>query len=209
MCTCAFSLSIFMSFLYTNTNERLVVGQGRVPLAYVAHTGTRCAPVPSRFSSSCPCYTKQKCETDSYSGTRCAPVPSRFLFSCPYFTKPETKDGSYSGTRCYPKILKLSYLPYVPSLPYPHIYHRSFSVQVSLFVLVMTHCYWVLLRPPTKVGQSGGVAYIYIYTHTYKCFWGDGGVGGGGGKRGLPLLRSSYRKKWPYLRCETRPPPYL
>ena len=38
--TCAFSLSIFMSFLYTNTNERLVVGQGRVPLAYVAHTGT-------------------------------------------------------------------------------------------------------------------------------------------------------------------------
>ena len=145
-----------MSFLYTNTNERLVVGQGRVPLAYVAHTGTRCAPVPSRFSSSCPCYTKQKCETGSYSGTRCAPVPSRFLSSCPYFTKPETKDGSYSGTRCYPKILKLSYLPYVPSLPYPHIYHRSFSVQVSLFVLVMTHCYWVLLRPPTKVGQSGG-----------------------------------------------------
>ena len=49
MCTCAFSFSIFMSFLYTNTNERLVVGQGRVPLAYVAHTGTRCAPVPSRF----------------------------------------------------------------------------------------------------------------------------------------------------------------
>ena len=38
-----------MSFLYTNTNERLVVGQGRVPLAYVAHTGTRCAPVPIRF----------------------------------------------------------------------------------------------------------------------------------------------------------------
>ena len=163
MCTCAFSLSIFMSFLYTNTNERLEVGQGRVPLAYVAHTGTRCAPVPSRFLSSCPCYTKQKCETGSYSGTRCAPVPSRFLSSCPYFTKPETKDGSYSGTRCYPKILKLSYLPHVPSLPYPHIYHRSFSVQVSLFVLVMTHCYWVLLRPPTKVGQSGGVAYIYIY----------------------------------------------
>ena len=162
MRTCAFSLSIFMSFLYTNTNERLVVAQGRVPLAYVAHTGTRCAPVPSRFSSSCPCYTKQKCETGSYSGTRCAPVPSRFLSSCPYFTKPETKDGSYSGTRCYPKILKLSYLPYVPSLPYPHIYHRSFSVQVSLFVLAMTHCYWVLLRPPTKVGQSGGGS-IYIY----------------------------------------------
>ena len=157
MCTCAFSLSIFMSFLYTNTNERLVVGQGRVPLAYVAHTGTRCAPAPSRFLSSCPCYTKQKCETGSYSGTRCAPVPSRFLSSCP-----ETKDGSYSGTRCYPKILKLSYLPYVPSLPYPHIYHRSCSVQVSLFVLVMTHCYWVLLRPPTKVGQSGGGS-IYIY----------------------------------------------
>ena len=171
MCTCAFSLSIFMSFLYTNTNERLVVGQGRVPLAYVAHTGTRCAPVPSRFSSSCPCYTKQKCETGSYSGTRCAPVPSRFLSSCPYFTKPETKDGSYSGTRCYPKILKLSYLPYVPSLPYPHTYHRSFSVQVSLFVLVMTHCYWVLLRPPTKVGQSGGgVAYIYIYMCIYYIY---------------------------------------
>ena len=96
-------------------------------------------------------------------------MPSRFLSSCPYFTKPETKDGSYSGTRCYPKILKLSYLPYVPSLPYPHIYHRSFSVQVSVFVLVMTHCYWVLLRPPTKVGQSGGggVAYIYIYIYIY------------------------------------------
>ena len=118
--------------------------------------------------SSCPCYTKQKCETGIYSGTRCAPVPSRFLSSCPYFTKPETKDGSYSGTRCYPKILKLSYLPYVPFLPYPHIYHRSFSVQVSLFVLVMTHCYWVLLRPPTKVGQSGGGGGVaYIYTHTY------------------------------------------
>ena len=98
-------------------------------------------------------------------------MPSRFLSSCPYFTKPETKDGSYSGTRCYPKILKLSYLPYVPSLPYPHIYHRSFSVQVSLFVLVMTHYYWVLFRPPTKVGQSGGGSiYIYIhitYIHTY------------------------------------------
>ena len=88
----------------------------------------------------------------------------------PYFTKPETKDGSYSGTRCYPKILKLSYLPYVPSLPYPHIYRRSFSVQVSLFVLIMTHCYWVLLRPPTKVDQWGGGSlyiYIYIHIHTY------------------------------------------
>ena len=90
-------------------------------------------------------------------------MPSRFLSSCPYLTKPESKDGSYSGTRCYPKILKLSYLPYVPSLPYPHIYHRDFSVQVSLFVLVMTHFYWVLLRPPTKVGQWGGVAYIFIF----------------------------------------------
>ena len=51
MHTCAFSLSIFMSFLYTTINERLVVGQGRVPLTDVAHTGTRCAPVPSRFLS--------------------------------------------------------------------------------------------------------------------------------------------------------------
>ena len=42
-------LSIFMSFCYTAINERLVVAQGRVPLAYVTHTGTRCAPVPSRF----------------------------------------------------------------------------------------------------------------------------------------------------------------
>ena len=90
-----------------------------------------------------------------------------YLHVLPYFTKPETKDGSYSGTRCYPKILKLSYLPYVPSLPYPHIYRRSFSVQVSLFVLIMTHCYWVLLRPPTKVGQwGGGSIYIYIHTHS-------------------------------------------
>ena len=38
-----------MSFCYTAINERLVVAQGRVPLAYVTHTGTRCAPVPSRF----------------------------------------------------------------------------------------------------------------------------------------------------------------
>ena len=38
-----------MSFLYTTINQRLVVAQGRVPLAYVTHTGTRCAPVPSRF----------------------------------------------------------------------------------------------------------------------------------------------------------------
>ena len=58
MRTCAFSLSIFMSFLYTTTNERLVVAQGRVPLAYVTHTGPRCAPVPYRFLSSCPYYTK-------------------------------------------------------------------------------------------------------------------------------------------------------
>ena len=49
MHTCAFSLSIFMSFFYTAIHERLVVAQGRVPLAYVTHTGTRCAPVPSRF----------------------------------------------------------------------------------------------------------------------------------------------------------------
>ena len=38
-----------MSFCYTAINERLVVAQGRVPLAYVTHTGTRCAPVPIRF----------------------------------------------------------------------------------------------------------------------------------------------------------------
>ena len=49
MQTCAFSLSIFRSFSYTAINERLVVAQGCVPLAYVTHTGTRCAPVPERF----------------------------------------------------------------------------------------------------------------------------------------------------------------
>ena len=49
MHTSAFSLSIFMSFFYTTINERLAVAQGRVPLAYVTHTGTRCAPVPIRF----------------------------------------------------------------------------------------------------------------------------------------------------------------
>ena len=38
-----------MSFCYTAINERLVVAQGRVPLAYVTHTGTICAPVPIRF----------------------------------------------------------------------------------------------------------------------------------------------------------------
>ena len=79
---------------------------------------------------------------------------------------PKRKTGSYSGTRCYPKILKLSYIPYVPSLPYPISITAILSVQVSLFVLIMTHCYWVLLRPPTKVGQwGGGVAYIYIYRY--------------------------------------------
>ena len=32
----------------------------------------------------------------------------------------------------------------------------------------MTHCYWVLLRPPTKVGQwGGGSIYIYIYIYIY------------------------------------------
>ena len=49
MHTCAFSLSIFMSFFYTTINERLAVAQGRVLLAYVTHTGTRCGPVPIRF----------------------------------------------------------------------------------------------------------------------------------------------------------------
>ena len=39
MRTCAFLLSIFMSFFYTTINERLVVAQGRVPLAYATHTG--------------------------------------------------------------------------------------------------------------------------------------------------------------------------
>ena len=34
----------------------------------------------------------------------------------------------------------------LPSLPYPHIFHRRFSIQVSV-LLIMTHCYWVLLRP--------------------------------------------------------------
>ena len=39
----------------------------------------------------------------------------------------------------------------------------------------MTHCYWVLLRPPTKVGQWGGggggsiYIYIYIYMGVYSC----------------------------------------
>ena len=123
MCTCAFSLSIFMSFLYTNTNERLVVGQGRVPLAYVAHTGTRCAPVPSRFLSSCPCYTKQKCETGSYSGTRCAPVPSRFLFSCPYFTKPDEMLPEDSET----VLSTLRTLFAVPSYLSPQFFSSSLS----------------------------------------------------------------------------------
>ena len=41
MRTCAFSLSIFMSFFYTTINERLAVAQGRVPLAYVTHTQGR------------------------------------------------------------------------------------------------------------------------------------------------------------------------
>ena len=59
MHTCAFSLSIFMSFFYTTINERLAVAQGRVPLAYVTH---RDAMRTCAFSllSSCRCHTKQK-----------------------------------------------------------------------------------------------------------------------------------------------------
>ena len=108
--------SIFMSFCYTAINERLVVAQGRVPLAYVTHTGTRCAPVPSRFylhvlatqnENERLLFTQgrdahlcllafylhvliiqnPKRKTGSYSGTRCTPVPSRFLSSCPSFTQ--------------------------------------------------------------------------------------------------------------------------
>ena len=45
MRTCAFSLSIFMSLLYTTRNERLEVTQGRDVL-------------PSRFLSSCRSYTQ-------------------------------------------------------------------------------------------------------------------------------------------------------
>ena len=79
MRTCAFSLSIFMSFFYTTINERLVVAQGRVPLAYVAHTGTRCTPVPIRFYLHVVAtQNKQTMRDCIYSGTRCAPVPSRF-----------------------------------------------------------------------------------------------------------------------------------
>ena len=109
-------LSIFMSFCYTAINERLVVAQGRVPLAYVTHTGTRCAPVPSRFylhvlatqnKNERLLFTQgrdahlcllafylhvliiqnPKRKTGSCSGTRCTPVPSRFLSSCPFFTQ--------------------------------------------------------------------------------------------------------------------------
>ena len=164
MCTCAFSLSICMSFLYTNTHERLVVGQGRVPLVYVAHTGTRCAPVPSRFSSSCRCYTKQKLR-DWYllkDEMRTCPFSLSILMSLFYKTRNERW-----------QLLRDEILPedsetVLSTLRTLHIYHRSFSVQVSLFVLVMTHCYWVLLRPPTKVGQSGGGSiYIYIYARIY------------------------------------------
>ena len=109
-------LSIFMSFCYTAINERLVIAQGRVPLAYVTHTGTRCAPVPSRFylhivatqyKNERLVFTQgrdahlcllafylhsliiqnPKRKTGSYSGTRCAPVPSRFLSPSPSFTQ--------------------------------------------------------------------------------------------------------------------------
>ena len=121
MCTCAFSLSIFMSFLYTTMHERLAVAQGRVPLAYVTHTGTRCAPVPSRFYLHVVAkqnknerlvftqgrYAHQcllafylhvliiqnpKRKTGSYSGTRCAPVLSRSLSSCRSYTQLCMKD---------------------------------------------------------------------------------------------------------------------
>ena len=116
MHTRAFSLSIFMSFFYTTINERLGVAQGRVPLAYVTHTGTRCAPVPSRFYRHIVAtqnknerlvfaqgrdahlcllafylhvliIQNQKRKTGSYSGTRCTPVPSRFLSSCRSYTQ--------------------------------------------------------------------------------------------------------------------------
>ena len=109
-------LAIFMSFFHTTINERLAVAQGRAPLAYVTHTGTRCAPVPSRFylhvvatqnKNERLVFTQgrdahlcllafylhvlilqnQKRKTGSYSGTRCAPVPSRFLSSCRSYTQ--------------------------------------------------------------------------------------------------------------------------
>ena len=129
MCTCAFSLSIFMSFLYTTINERLVVAQDVcVLLAYVTRTGTRCAPVPSRlylhvlatqnknerlvftqgrdahlcllaFYLHVLIIQNPKRQTGSYSGTRCAPVPSRFLSSCRFlYTTYRSKTGSCSGT---------------------------------------------------------------------------------------------------------------
>ena len=110
-----------MSFFYTAINERLGVAQGRVPLAFVTHTGTRCAPVPSRFylhvlatqnKNERLVFTQgrdahlcllafylhvliiqnPKRKTGSYSGTKCTPVPSRFLSSCPSFTRLYMKD---------------------------------------------------------------------------------------------------------------------
>ena len=52
----------------------------------------------------------------------------------------------------------------------PYLSPQFFSSSL-FFVLIMTHCYWVLLRPPTKVGQwGGGVAYIYIYIYAGEGF---------------------------------------
>ena len=132
MRTCAFSLSIFMSFFYTAINERLVVAEGRVPLAYVIHTGTGCAPVPSRFylhvlatqnKNERLVFTQgrdahlcllafylhvliiqnPKRKTGSYSVTRCTPVPSRFLSSR---RRVPLVYVTHAGTRCAPVLIR-------------------------------------------------------------------------------------------------------
>ena len=59
-----------------------------VPLSFCNKARTRCAPVPSRFLSSCPYYNKTRNDrlvvTQGRDG---APVPSRFLSSCRSYTQ--------------------------------------------------------------------------------------------------------------------------
>ena len=99
----------------------------------------------------------------------CAFLLSIFM-SLLYKTSNERLVISYPRTRCYPNILKLYYtlitLLAVPPYLSPQFFNSSFCS-----VLIMTHCYWVLLRPPTKVGQWGrGLAETHGKCWLYQHF---------------------------------------
>ena len=122
--------------------------------------------------SSCPCYTKQKLR-DWYvlkDEMRTWAFSLSIFMSLLYITRNERWQLLRDEMLPEDSETVLSTLRTLFAVP-PYLSPQFFSSSLSLFVLVMTHCYWVLLRPPTKVGQSGRVAYIYIcYIYIYAVY---------------------------------------